>query len=265
MTKRLDIEANKDLELLFRVTKNSDPNFKPDTVDITTLANLFLTVSGLAEVVSGGKEVVTHRMEEGSLLPYFRFSRMQTKEAIVTALSTLAAYGMSALNPATAEKIEKLQIYAVEENVTIEVSEPDRSQRPYAVISPDTAYKKQEDRVVDEEIYLTGEIVRAGGVKGGKIELQTKSYGNVEVSIPKEQLTKFEENILYSSDFVFRVIGKRNLITNEFDRNKFKFIEVVSYRPKYDRNYLNELQAKASRWINEIDDPADYVAELRGY
>lgn len=259
------MNANKDFELLFRVTKEEDPNFKPDTVDIAVLADLFHSVSNLVEAVSGEREVVTHRMEEGSLRSYFTFASLQTKIAMASAFGVLSSSGMVALNPATAKQIEILQENARKWNLTYEVSDPKSHTKELAVISPTTNYKKQEDRIVDEETYLYGEVFRAGGQKTGKISLLTDAYGVVELTIPKEKLAEFEQNILYSSDLGFKVIGKRNLRTNEFESKQFEFLEVIKYSPKYDESYLKGLQKKARAWVSEIADPSEYVAKLRGY
>lgn len=162
----------------------------------------------------------------------------------------------------TAQAIERIQNLAYSKNYSFELKTSVDEKQFVFEINPKTQYKRTLDLWVDAELYFYGEITNAGGKNKSNLHLDTEDFGRVIIDVPKEFFENEERNLIYRK-YGFRVLGKQNIASGEFDKSSLKFIEMIPYSPKFDEDYLNSLIKKSSNKWKDIN--ADkWLNELRG-
>lgn len=110
-------------------------------------------------------------------------------------------------------------------------------------ISKETTYHINEDLWADAELYFYGTLVNAGGKDKTNIHLLTKDKGSLIIATEREFLQGLEENVLYKH-FMVRAKGRQNILTGELDTSSLQLLQLSSYDPTYNEQYLDNLIKK---------------------
>lgn len=129
-------------------------------------------------------------------------------------------------------------------------------------IDKTTNYYKTNDTWVNSEIYLYGEIIDVEGKDKANIHINTQELGVLTVNTNKQFLSDLKENPLYKK-YGLRVSVKQNISNSDIDRNTLQLIELFEYKQVFDKEYLNKLKKKASKWMSEYE-PDELLKVLRG-
>ncbi len=126
-----------------------------------------------------------------------------------------------------------------------------------------TRYYRTEAIWADAEFYFYGKVTNAGGKDRANIHILTEELGTVRIETPIRFLEQYSENLLYKT-FGIRATGKQHIETGEIDTSTLKFVELVTYQPKYDEQYLKALRDKAkTSWLGSLN-PDAWLKEIRG-
>lgn len=126
----------------------------------------------------------------------------------------------------------------------------------------ETEIRPQGEIWLDTELYLFGEITNIGGITNSNFHLNTKEYGNVTVSIPKETVREDSEARTYKH-YLVRIKCKQNLASG--DIQEAKFVEWVDYYPDYDEEKLDQAIDLGKESWKGVSDSVDFIRKLRGY
>lgn len=207
------------------------------------------------------RPVISYEVQEGSVRNRFR-TGIQAVAQTSAVLGLVAASGsVDMLEPRTARAIEAMQRWAQESDVafTLSTSLPNTSELR---IDRTTHFMRTEATSVETEVYLYGKVVEAGGKGRPNIHLHVDGQGVFIIDAPEKVLAGLTENILYHTMGV-RVVGRQNLQTGELERGSLKMVELIDYDQQYNEEYLKRLQAKASKWIKDVD-LDQYLNDVRG-
>jgi hypothetical protein len=111
-------------------------------------------------------------------------------------------------------------------------------------------------------VYLYGKVVDAGGKERPNIHLQVEGQGMFVIDAPEKFLAGLKENILYHTMGV-RATGRQNLQTGEIEKRSLRLIELIDYEQRFQEDYVKRLEAKASKWLQDVD-PDEYLRDVRG-
>lgn len=234
----------------------------PNNYDIKELKTVLDQVEQLLfPIEKRDRPLISYQVEEGSVLHIFR-----TSAQIIIGFNAILSQinldnNIDFLEPNTAKAIEVFQDSALKKDyqINIKTSLPNSSELK---INNSTNFKRTDVIWVDSEFYFYGKITDAGGKKSPNIHINSEGWGTVTIETPQDELEKLEKNILYKT-YGVRAIGRQNPMTGELDKSSLKFIQLIDYNPKYDKEYLASLRNKANRWLSQID-PDRWLQELRG-
>lgn len=207
------------------------------------------------------RPVISYEVQEGSVRNIFRTG----VQAVATAGAVLALVNSSGdldvLEPRTAGALEAMQKWAIENDQAFTL----RSNATGLIelrIDPTTNFQRTEATAVETEIYLYGKVVDAGGKERPNIHLQVEGQGMYVIDAPEKFLAGLKENILYHTMGI-RATGRQNLQTGEIEKRSLRLIEFIDYEQRFQEDYVKRLQAKASKWLKDIE-PDQYLRDVRG-
>lgn len=155
------------------------------------------------------------------------------------------------------EIIDKFQKRAMKEGYTIEFNNS-LSENPSLVINSKTNYEMISPQYYESEFYLYGEIYQEGG-KNPNIHISTSKYGNLTISVTKEQILDGEKKTY--KPYGVKVMGRKNLADNKI--SDLKLIDFIDYRPVFDRSLLDRVIERASQNLSKIKNLDNWIDELK--
>lgn len=252
-------------EITIRVSgNNGEQALSPANFDIKHIRLLLDVVEEL--LFPDGKAratrpIISYEIREGSVVNVFKTSlqSMFLVSAILNAIENQDG-SIDKLEPESAKAIEKIQDFAIRHNYDVGISTSDEPTRVLA-ITPNTHFVRHEEVMVDAEFYYYGKLIDAGGKDKANIHLQTRDHGVLTIKSDKNYLAEFIGNPLYRN-FAARVRAKQNMLTGDIDRSSMVLVELVDYRPRFDRNYLQSLMERATpKWTGV--DADEWVSKIR--
>jgi len=235
----------------------------PDTYDIKDIKELLERAEDLLfPGQKAARPTISYQIKEGSVVHRFTTSLQAVIgfSAIIGQLQTLQRTDF--LEPATAKAFDAFQQIAIRNDYTFQIT-TSVSKSPILQIDRNTEFYHEEELWVDAEFYFYGQVTDMGGKDKANFHIVTDQLGTVRIQTPKEFLENYEKNPLYKT-YGIRATGKQNLTTGEIDKSSLQFQEIVPYNPYYDENYLTSLREKAKDSWNDVDNPDQWLRELRG-
>lgn len=241
--------------------KGNEP-LSPLNTDVKEIKAMLENIEDILYPNQKDRPLISYSIEEGSVKHKF----LVTTQALIGLTANLNVVNteksIDFLDLKTAQAIERIQNMAYSKNYSFELKTSIAENQFLFEINPKTQYKRTLDLWIDAELYFYGEITNAGGKNKSNLHLDTEDFGRVIINVPKEFFEKEERNLIYRK-YGFRVLGKQNISSGEFDNSSLKFVEMIPYSPKFDEDYLNSLIKKSSNKWKDID--ADkWLNELRG-
>lgn len=246
------------------IGKSGNLVLKPENYDIKYIASLLENVEDLLYPNNKkDRPLITYDIQEGSVRHIFKTS-MQYVIGLSAVLGKIQkANSIDFLDPKTAIAIESIQRLAQKKNYEFQFSTSVKEAVELS-ISPDTKFFRTENIWVDAEFYFYGIIKDAGGKSKANIHVDTDDHGYLVIETGQDFLMEQKENILYKKLGV-RATGKQDFKTGEIDTKSLKLVELITYNPKFDANYLNSLIAKAkARESWKGIDVDEWLTNLRG-
>jgi hypothetical protein len=238
-------------------------DLSPDNYDIREVISMLENAENL--LYPGDKRDrpnISYKIEEGSVKHILKTSIQYIIgfNAIIGQISQV--HNIDFLDLDSAKAFENIQDIATKRNYVFSIKTSiDNSNE--VRIDKTTRYFRTEAIWADAEFYFYGKVTNAGGKDKANIHIYTEEFGTVRIQTPISFLEQYDENLLYKT-FGIRTIGKQHSETGEVDTSTLKFIELVSYEPKYDEQYLKALRDKAKKsWLNSIS-PDNWLKEIRG-
>jgi hypothetical protein len=255
------VESTAIFEVVVNGTKAGRP-MGPEDYDIKQLRALLEEVEVLLFPNDRKQRpVISYEVQEGSILNKFR-TGVQAVAQTGAVLGLVVASGtVDQLEPRTAKAIEAIQHWAHESDLrfTLRTSLPGTAELR---IDRTTHFKRSATTAVETEVYLYGRVVDAGGSENPNIHLQVEGQRTYVIDATEEQLKDRKENYIYKTLGV-RASGRQNLQTGEIEKGSLKMIELIDYDEHFEESYLKRLQAKAGKWLKDID-PDQYLNDVRG-
>ncbi len=142
--------------------------------------------------------------------------------------------------------IDRLQKKAHEKSYRLEFNSS-ITEGSSLIIDKTTNYEKITPTYFESEFYLYGEIYQEGGKKPN-IHISTKEYGNLTVSVTKEQIVNNDKKTY--KPYGLKVRGKKNF--EDGSLSDLVLLEFIQYSPIFDKNLLDKVIDKASENWNKI-------------
>lgn len=234
-----------------------------DNYDIREVRDMLEQAEGLL-MPNDKKErpIISYQLENGSVRHIFKTS-IQYIIGFNAILGQIAAgKSIDFLDLPTAKAFENFQEVAIRKQYSFEINTSiDHSNT--VNIDATTKFSRTVSIWANAEFYFYGRVISMGGKDKSNIHLATGDQGIVIIQTDKEYLEQLENNLLYKS-YGIRVIGKQHTETGEIDKSTLKFLELIDYQPKYDKEYLKELRKKArNNWSGDFN-ADDWLKEIRG-
>lgn len=245
------------------VGKSGNEHLKPENYDIKYISNLIQNVEDLLYPnTKKERPLITYDIGEGSVKHFFK-TTMQAVIGFSAILSQVQANNsIDFLELNTARAFENIQHVSIKKDYKFQIKTSLKDDYEL-LISPETSYFRTENIWVEAEFYFYGELKNAGGKNKANIHLDTDDYGYLAIETGEDFLRGREENLLYKK-YGVRAIGKQNIETGALDTKSLKLIELIDYQPKFDVKYLNRLISKAKKNWTHINDPDEWLHNLRG-
>lgn len=235
----------------------------PENFDIREIKSLFDVVETLLYPNSKlTRAPITYSLEKGSVRNIFK-TTLQSAATFLATLNIVNQTGsLAGLELSTAKALQEVQKSAVKNDFRYEFGSPNK-EIPSLIISRHTSYHINENLWANTDFYFYGTVINAGGKDRTNIHLQTKDYGLITISTPREVLADQKENILYKH-FCIQAKGRQNISTREIDPTSFELIEMTPFDPHYNEQYLANLIKKASNRWKGIEDADKWLSKMRG-
>ena len=255
------MEAKGVLEIRVIGEKGNEP-LSPLNTDVKEIKTMLENIEDILYPNQKDRPIISYSIEEGSVKHLF-FVATQALIGLSATLEVVAKEkNIDFLELKTAQAIERIQNMAYSKNYAFELKTTVSGEDFIFEISPSTQYKRTLNLWVDAELYFYGEITNTGGKNKANLHLDTEDFGRIIIDVPKEFFENEERNLIYRK-YGFRVLGKQNIASGEFDKSALKFVEMIPYSPKFDEDYLNSLIKKSSNKWKDIDADS-WLHELRG-
>lgn len=182
-------------------------------------------------------------------------------QALLSNLNT--NHNLSILKPKQIEAIEFFQKFVKEHDFVAhwglagKQMEGLRMDRRTEWVTPDEIW-------ADEELYITGEIVDIGGKKNPNVHIDTEEFGTLTVTANRVMLGEDDKNRLYKEQQL-RIRIKRNLQTGAFQKGSAELIEFIDFKEESPDEYLDRLIAESKAFMDQIEDPDQWLKSIRGY
>jgi hypothetical protein len=129
-------------------------------------------------------------------------------------------------------------------------------------ISSQTDFRAEnEERLVNVERYIRGEIVDLGGATQPNAHIKLPNGKTLVVRTDRELIRSETENHLYKQVHL-RIRAKLDLETG--DLTEAKLVEFVHYSPRFDAEAFAKLTANGEEAWKDVGDPAEWVRHIRG-
>jgi hypothetical protein len=130
-----------------------------------------------------------------------------------------------------------------------------------AISNQTNFHTENEQRLVNVERYVHGEVVDLGGVGQPNAHIKLPDGKTLVVRTDRELIRSEKENHLYKQVHL-RIRAKLDLATGElFDA---QLVEFVHYSPRFDEQAFDKLTARGEEAWKDVDDPAEWVRHIRG-
>jgi hypothetical protein len=250
------------IEIIIRGSKGN-LEINPDLYDIKDVISLLENVEDLI-LPSNKKDrpVISYKIENGSVKNIFRTSLQIVISFNALLFQINETKSIDFLEYPTAKSMEYFQKLAIKNDYSITLSTSLEISNQLN-IDKETKYLLNHEMWVDAEFYFYGTIYDLGGKNKANVHIDTDNIGTLTITTNKELLAAYEGNPLYKK-YGIRATGKQNIETGEIDKSTLVLIDIIDYSPKYDDIYIKNLISKAKKnWI-DLEDPDQWVRELRG-
>jgi hypothetical protein len=168
------------------------------------------------------------------------------------------------VDPKRAEIVKKWQYKASShDDVYVEVRSSTRQSRglPPLRITSKTNYRVGETVPwVPVEKYLFGSVEEMGGATTSNVHLRIP--GSEKLILIDSDKSRLEGRPILYKSVLLRVQAKENVKTG--DLKDFKLLEFVDYNPQYDESALDRFAAAGKAAWADIQDPEEWLRDLRG-
>lgn len=244
--------------------KKGNQALSPDNFDVREIKQLLEDTENLLFPHNKkDRPILTYQISEGSVRNIFKTSVQYIISFNAVLGGINQAHTIDFLDIPTAKAFESFQEIAIQRDYVFSIftSLPNTNE---VMVSRDTAFFRSLDIWLDTEFYFYGKVTDMGGKEKANIHLSTDEFGNIKIDTPMAYLASLEANYLYKTVGV-RAIGKQNSQTGEIDRTSLKWIEIVDYSARFEREYLDKLRQKAKKNWPTMTDADDWLRQLRGY
>jgi hypothetical protein len=129
-------------------------------------------------------------------------------------------------------------------------------------ISSQTNFRTEnEQRLVNVERYVRGEVVDLGGATQPNAHIKLPDGKTLVVRTDRDVIRSETENHLYKQVHL-RIRAKLDLETGEL--SDAQLVEFVHYSPHFDPGAFAKLTAKGEEAWKDVGDPAEWVRHIRG-
>lgn len=244
--------------------KKGNQPLSPDNFDVREIKQLLEDTENLLFPHNKkDRPTLTYQILDGSVRNIFKTSIQYIISFNAVLGGINQANTIDFLDIPTAKAFESFQEIAIQRDYVFSIftSLPNTNE---VMVSRDTTFSRSLDVWLDTEFYFYGKVTDMGGKEKANIHLSTDEFGNIKIDTPMDYLESLEANYLYKTVGV-RATGKQNSQTGEIDRTSLKWLEIVDYSARFEREYLNNLRQKAKKnWLTTID-ADDWLRQLRGY
>lgn len=239
----------------------------PDLLDVDEVVNLLSYARDFLFPEKGrSRGRVSVALKEGSAVISLDVDSATAVQSQALLGQLNSDHNLGLLNSKQIEAIEGIQKFVRDENFVLHFGMIDALAQGLR-IDRETEWITPEDVWVDEELYITGEIVDIGGKTKPNIHIDTEDFGTLTVGADKLILTEDDKNRLYKKQQL-RIQVKRNLNTGEFKKGSARLIEFIDFdeeREETAEEYLDRLIAEAKPYMDKIEDPEKWLKNVRGY
>jgi len=238
-------------------------NLTPETVDIHEIIIVLQSAEALLfPTDKRNRPTISYWLEKGSVKHIFKTNLQYVIQFNALLSVMVSSKAIDSFDEPTQKAFETLQSLSKKNNYSIEIKTSLKNTE-IVNISPQTEFIEKENYWIDAEFYFYGEVVNIGGKNKSTIHLDTEDYGLLTIQTPKIIIEKIENNPLYKK-FGIRVKGKQDKNTGVIDKNTLSYLDLVNYKPVYDEEYINTLIRSAGKNWKDIQDPDQWLRELRG-
>jgi hypothetical protein len=239
----------------------------PDLLDVDEVVNLLSYARDfLFPEKNKSRGRVSVAIKEGSAVLSLDVDTGTAVQAQAILGQLNAEHNLSLLESKQAEAIEAIQKFVREQNFVLQFGMAGKLDEGLRM-DRETEWIAPEDIWVDEELYVSGEIVDVGGKTKSNVHIDTEEFGTLTVAAEKDTLSEDDKNRLYKKQQL-RIRIKRNLNTGEFKKGSAELIEFIDFddgREETAEAYLDRLIAEAKPHMDKIKDPDEWLKNVRGY
>lgn len=129
-------------------------------------------------------------------------------------------------------------------------------------ISSQTNFRaEKEQRLVNVERYVRGEMVDLGGITQPNARIKLPDGKTLVVRSDRDLIRSETENHLYKQVHL-RIRAKLDLVTGEL--SDAQLVEFVHYSPRFDQQEFDKLTARGEEAWKDVENPAEWVRHIRG-
>ncbi len=238
----------------------------PDLLDVDEIVSLLSNVKNfLYPDKSQDRSRVSIEFEEGSAVIKFLVAGAVAiqSQALLSELNT--EHNLGILKPKQVEAIENIHKFISKEKFTLKFGLSDKLDQGLKM-DRQTEWIHPEEIWVEEELFVTGEIVDIGGKTSANVHLDTDEFGTITIESNRDMLGEDDKNRLYKKQQV-RLLIERNINTGEFNKRSAKLLEFIDYEDHNESpdEYLDRLIAESKPYMDKIEDPENWLNNVRGY
>ena len=258
--------STKTIDIKIEGLREGQP-LSPDLLDIDEVVNLLSYARDFLFPEKGkSRGRVSVALKEGSAVISLDvdYATAVQSQAILGQLNI--DHNLGLLSSRQVEAIESIQKFVKEKDFVLFFGMSDKIQDGLR-IDRKTEWFFPEDIWVDEELFVTGVIVDVGGKTKSNVHIDTEDFETLTVAADKDTLSDDSKNRLYKKHQL-RIRIKRNLNTGEFKKGSAELIEFIDFdegREETAEEYLDRLIVEAKPYMDQIEDPDEWLKNVRGY
>ncbi|MEN0007064.1 MAG: hypothetical protein AAF798_23135 [Bacteroidota bacterium] len=182
--------------------------------------------------------------------------------ALLDALNDTRDLGL--LTPRQEEGIRSIHKLTNKNSFTAHFGAPNKAKEGLS-LDKHVTWQKREPIWIEEELYITGEIVDIGGKTVSNIHLVTKDLGALTVASSRAILSNDPKNRLYKRQEA-RIKIKRNLQTGDYDNKSAILVEFIDHDQQESPDaYLDRLIQESAPYWQNVEHPEEWLKQTRGY
>jgi len=237
-------------------------SLNPEQFDIREIRLLLENVESLLfPSEKRNRPTISYEIAEGSVRNIFRTS-LQAVIAFNAILGQVQAeQSIDFLESPSAKAFESFQEFSRKQDYTFEFT-TSISDKTQLIIDRNTHFFRTDDIWAEAAFYFYGTIIDMGGKTNPNIHLDTKELGVLIISADREMLASYEGNPLYKP-FGIRAKGKQNVRSGEIEKSSLQLLKIISYKPSYDEDYLQNLIQKAKSSWSDVKDADEWLKQMR--